>query len=209
MPTTSLTGALKWQYHTPSGGYESPYGVEPLWTFSVGTVADGKLFVPEGHMYSPPLFHNAQQLALNITDGTEVWSIDAFDVTSAPAISDGIMTTLNAYDNQIYAWGKGPSAMTVEVQPFDSAIVIRGTLVDNSAGTKQQAPAANFPNGLPCVSDASQKGWMEYVYMQQPCPTDVIGVPVDISVLDSNGNYRSIGSTTSDGSGMFTFTWMS
>jgi len=35
----------------------------------------------------------------------------------------------------------------------------------------------------------------------------VTGVPVDISVLDSNGNYRSIGSTTSDGSGMFTFTW--
>jgi outer membrane protein assembly factor BamB len=202
-----LNGALKWQYHTPSGGYESPYGVEPLWTFSVGTVADGKLFVPEGHMYSPPLFHNAQQLALNITDGSEVWSIDAFDVTSAPAISDGIMTTLNAYDNQIYAWGKGPSAMTVEVQPFDSAMVIRGTIVDISAGTKQQAPAANFPNGVPCVSDASQKGWMEYVYMQQPCPTDVTGVPIDISVLDSNGNYRSIGSTYSDGSGMFTFTW--
>ncbi len=202
-----LTGALKWQYHTPSGGYESPYGVEPLWTFSVGTVADGKLFVPEGHMYSPPLFHNAQQLALNITDGKEVWSIDAFDVTSAPAISDGIMTTLNAYDNQIYAWGKGPSAMTVEVQPFDSLMVIRGTIVDISAGTKQQAPAANFPNGVPAVSDASQKVWMEYIYMQQPCPTDVTGVPVDISVLDSNGNYRSIGSTTSDGSGMFTFTW--
>jgi hypothetical protein len=48
---------------------------------------------------------------------------------------------------------------------------------------------------------------MEYVYMQQPCPASVTGVPVDISVLDSNGNYRSIGSTTSDGSGMFTFTW--
>ena len=26
-----------------------------------------------------------------------------------PAISDGIMTTLNAYDNQIYAYGMGPS----------------------------------------------------------------------------------------------------
>jgi hypothetical protein len=100
-----LTGAINWQYHTPPGGYESPYGIEPLWTFTVGTVADGKLFVPEGHMYSPPLFHNAQQLALNLTDGKVVWSIDAFDVTSAPAISDGVMTTLNAYDNQIYTWG--------------------------------------------------------------------------------------------------------
>ena len=202
-----VTGELKWQYHTPSGGYESPYGVEPLWTFSVGTVADGKLFVPEGHMYSPPLFHNAQQLALNTTNGEVVWSIDAFDVTSAPAISDGIMTTLNAYDNQIYAWGKGPTSMTAEVQPFGSTMVIRGTVTDISAGTKQEAPAANFPNGVPAVSDASQKDWMEYIYMQQPCPTNVTGVPVSISVLDSNGNYRQIGSATSDGSGMYTYTW--
>jgi hypothetical protein len=202
-----VTGELKWQYHTPSGGYESPYGVEPLWTFSVGTVADGKLFVPEGHMYSPPLFHNAQQLALNTTNGEVVWSIDAFDVTSAPAISDGIMTTLNAYDNQIYAWGKGPTAITAEVQPFGSTMVIRGTVTDISAGTKQEAPAANFPHGVPAVSDASQKDWMEYVYMQQPCPNNVTGVPVSISVLDSNGNYRHIDSATSDGSGMYTFTW--
>ena len=86
MHTISQMELLKWHYHTPSGGYESPYGVEPLWTFTVGTVADGKLFVPEGHMYSPPLFHDAQQLALNITNGQVVWSIDAFDVTSGPAI---------------------------------------------------------------------------------------------------------------------------
>jgi len=202
-----VTGELIWQYHTPSGGYESPYGIEPLWTFSVGTVADGKLFVPEGHMYSPPLFHDAQQLALNTTNGELVWSIDAFDVTSAPAISDGVMVTLNAYDNQIYAWGKGPTAMNAEVQPFGSTMVIRGTVTDISAGTKQEAPAANFPHGVPAVSDASQKDWMEYIYMQQPCPNNVTGVPVSISVLDSNGNYRQIGSATSDGSGMYTFTW--
>ena len=204
-------GALIWHYKTPPGGYESPYGIEPLWTFTVGTVADGKLFVPEGHMYSPPLFHNAQQLALNITDGSVVWSIDAFDVTSAPAISDGVMVTLNAYDNQLYAWGKGPSAMTVTAPQasieFGRSLVIRGTVTDISAGTKQEAQAANFPAGLPCVSDASMTGWMEFVYMQRPSPTNVTGVTVDISVLDSNGNYRSIGSTTSDGSGMYTLTW--
>jgi outer membrane protein assembly factor BamB len=205
------TGAILWQYHTPPGGYESPYGIEPLWTFTVGTIADGKLFVPEGHMYSPPLFHNAQQLALNLTTGQPVWSIDAFDVTSAPAISDGIMTTLNAYDNQIYAYGKGPSAMTVTAPSIGvttaTPITISGTVIDLSAGTKQQAPAANFPNGLPCVSDASMTQWMEYVYMQQPAPTNVTGVPVTISVLDSNGNYRTIGHTTSDDSGTFALTW--
>ena len=205
------TGNFLWEYHTPTGGYESPYGIEPLWTFSVGTVADGKLFLPEGHMYSPPLFHQAQQLALNITDGKVVWSIDAFDVTSAPAIADGIMTTLNAYDNQIYTWGKGPTAMTVTAPDVGvttaTPITIRGTIIDKSAGTQQQAQAANFPYGVPAISDDGQTAWMEYVYMQQPCPTNATGVPVSINVLDSNGNYRQIGSTTSDASGMFTFTW--
>ena len=199
------TGAVNWHYHTPSGGYESPYGVEPLWTFNVGTVADGKLFVPEGHMYSPPLFHGAQQLALNITNGQIVWSIDAFDVTTAPAISDGIMTTLNAYDNQIYAYGMGPSKTTVTAPDIGvttaTPITITGTVMDISAGSSQEAVAANFPNGLPCVSDASMTQFMESVYMQQPVPHNVTGVPVTFSVIDSNGNYRTIGSTTTNGLG--------
>jgi hypothetical protein len=206
-----VTGALNWAYHSPSGGLESPYGVEPIWTFTVGTIADGKLFVPEGHMYSPPLFHKAQQLALNLTDGKLVWSIDAFDVTSGPAISDGVMTTLNAYDNQIYAYGKGPSAMSVTAPKtsieLGRSVVIEGSVVDIAAGTQQQAQAANFPNGVPAVSDASMSPFMEAIYMQQPMPTNTTGVPVSISVLDSNGNSRQIGSTTSNADGMYTLTW--
>jgi hypothetical protein len=202
---------LIWQYHTPSGGYESPYGTEPLWTFTEGTVAGGELFVPEGHEYSPPLFHGAQQLALNITNGQVVWSINAYDVNNAPAISDGVMTTLNSYDNQIYAYGMGPSKTTVEapnpVTSVGSPIVIQGTVTDISAGSQQDAVAANFPNGLPCVSDASMTQFMEAVYMQQPMPTNITGVPVTLSVLDSNGNYRQIGTTTTTPSGTFGFTW--
>ena len=78
-----------------------------------------------------------------------VWSIDAFDVTSGPAISDGIMTTLNAYDNQIYAYGKGPSAITVSAPQIGvttaTPITMTGTVMDISAGSQQQAVAANFP----------------------------------------------------------------
>jgi hypothetical protein len=117
------------------------------------------------------------------------------------------MVWFNGYDNQVYAYGKGPSAMTVSAQSFDSAIVIRGSVIDKSAGTQQAAPAANFPNGVPCVSDASMSRFMEAVYQQQPMPTNTTGVPVSISVLDSNGNFRQIGATTSDGSGMYTLTW--
>jgi hypothetical protein len=206
-----LTGALNWQYHTPSGGYESPYGRWPLWTFSVGTIADGKIFVPEGHMYSPPLFHGAQQLALNLTNGDVVWSIDAFDVTSAPAISDGVMVTLNAYDNQIYAYGKGPSATTVSAPNVGissgSSVIISGTVTDISAGTEQNEQAARFPSGVPVVSDESMSAWMEYVYMKQAKPANATGVPVTIDVIDGNGNYRSIGTATSDASGTFSYMW--
>jgi hypothetical protein len=125
--------------------------------------------------------------------------------------ADGYLSYYNYYDNQIYTIGKGPSAMTISAPSVGvstaTPIVISGTVTDISAGSKQPTVAANFPNGLPCVSDASQAAWMEYVYMQKQSPTNVTGVPIDISILDSNGNYRSIGRTTSDGSGTFALTW--
>jgi hypothetical protein len=88
-----------------------------------------------------------------------------------------------------------------------SGLVIRGTVLDVSAGTQQQEQKADFPYGVPCVSDASQSSWMEYVYMQKPKPTNATGVPVSIDVIDANGNYRNIGNTTSDTSGTFSFNW--
>jgi hypothetical protein len=51
------------------------------------------------------------------------------------------------------------------------------------------------------------KDWMGYVYQQKPLPTNFTGVPVTIDVLDSNGNYRSIGSATTDSRGAYTLTW--
>jgi len=208
------TGAVLWQTNTNTlagpAGSNTPYGVWPLWTFTCGSVADGVLFVPEGHMYSPPLFRGASELAINCTDGTLVWSILGFDITSAPAISDGVMTTINDYDNQIYGFGMGPSKTTVTAPDVgvttSTPITIRGSVMDISAGSQQEAVAANFPNGLPCVSDASMSQFMESVYMQQPMP-HTTGVPVTLYVLDSNNNYRSIGTTTTDGNGDFSYTW--
>jgi len=210
------TGSIIWQTTTTqlvgSAGENTPYGTWPLWTFSVGTVADGVLFVPEGHMYSPPLFRGAQQLAINITNGQLIWSILSFDVTSGPAISDGIMTTFNAYDNQIYGYGMGPSKTTISAPQVGvttaTPITITGSVTDISTGASQQAVAANFPNGLPCVSDASMSAFMEAVYMQQPMPSNITGVPVTLSVLDSNGNYRAIGTSTTNAQGEYGFTWI-
>jgi hypothetical protein len=208
---TMTSGVVQWEYHTPPAGYESPYGRNSLWTFSVGTVADGKLYIPEGHMYSPPLYHEAHQLCLNTTDGSLVWQVEAFDVTSGPAIADGVMTTLNAYDNQIYAWGMGATKMTVNAPSVGvttaTPITISGSIYDISAGSTQEAIAARFPNGLPAVSDASMSKYMEYVYMQQEKPTNTTGVPIVINVIDANGNYRTVGTTTSDANGKWGFTW--
>ncbi|MBT0160348.1 carboxypeptidase regulatory-like domain-containing protein [Candidatus Bathyarchaeota archaeon A05DMB-2] len=91
--------------------------------------------------------------------------------------------------------------------PQGSSLVIRGTVTDISAGTKQKEQAARFPNGVPAVSDESMSAWMEYVYMQKPKPTNVTGVTVKIDVIDSNNNYRNIGTTMSDSSGAFSFQW--
>ena len=210
-----LTGNVNWYTNTttlqgPSGTL-NPYGIWPIWTFSVGGVADGLLFLAEGHEYSPPLFLGAQQLAINTTTGELVWSIKSFNVDSHPVTAYGVMTNLNAYDNQIYAFAKGPSKTTVTAPSVGVTtaipITIAGTVTDISAGAQQHATATNFPSGLPAVSDNSMTPWMEYVYMQQPRPTDATGVPVSIYVIDSNGNYRPIGTTTSDISGTFALTW--
>ena len=47
----------------------------------------------------------------------------------------------------------------------------------------------------------------EYVYQQQPCPADVVGVDVTLSVIDANGNFREIGTATTDAMGSYGFTW--
>ena len=65
--------------------------------------------------------------------------------------------------------------------------------MDISAGTTQKQQAADFPNGVPAVSDSSQTAWMQYVYQQGPCPTNAQGVTVTLSTIDPNGNTYVIG----------------
>jgi hypothetical protein len=126
-------------------------------------------------------------------------------------ISDGYLIGLNYYDNKIYSYGKGPSELTVAAPDsgveVGKSLVIHGSVTDISPGTKQTEQAARFPNGVPAVSDNSEEAWMEYVYSQQARPTNATGVPVRIDVIDSNGNFRTIGNTTSDASGFYSFDW--
>jgi hypothetical protein len=47
---------------------------------------------------------------------------------------------------------------------------------------------------------------MEYVYMQKGRPSNTTGVPITLSVVDANGNFREIGTTTSN-DGFFSLNW--
>ena len=210
------TGAMLWYTNTNilqgPAGTATPYGVWPIWSFNnPGAIADGVLFLAEGHEYSPPMFDGAKQLAINITNGELVWSIKGFNVNGGTAIADSITVVHNGYDNELYAFGMGTSKTTIAVPTAgittSEPITISGSIIDTSAGTQQNQVLGNYPNGVPCVSDASQSAFMESVYMQQPMPTNTTGVPVTLSVIDSNGNYRQIGTTTSNADGMFAFTW--
>jgi hypothetical protein len=60
-------------------------------------------------------------------------------------------------------------------------------------------------NGVAAVSDNDQEAYMTYLYEQQLKPTNAAGVPVDINVIDPNGNLVKIGTTHSDVNGFYSF----
>jgi outer membrane protein assembly factor BamB len=204
------TGKTVWGWNA-GNTTDTPYGTWPLGSFPDCVLADGKLYVFAGHDYTPPVFKGAKIYCLNATTGEFIWSSLSFEVVGGTACADGVLVRFNGYDNQIYGYGKGPSKITVDAPSVGvttaTPITIKGTITDISAGSTQQATAANFPNGLPCVSDASQSQFMDAVYQQQQMPTNLTGVPVTINVVDANGNYRTIGSTVSNAYGTYSFTW--
>ena len=214
----ALTGDLKWSYGNDGAGNStnSGFAVPGHYPTSINAIANGILYtVTTEHTIQTPIYKGALCRAINATTGEEIWTLSSnvaeFNEMNY-AIADGFATWFNSYDNQIYSVGRGPSAMTVTASPkvttLSSSVLIEGTVTDTAAGTNQNEQSARFPNGVPAVSDDSMSDWMRYVYMQGPRPTTASGVPVTFSVVDANGNYRDIGSTTSDADGFYSFSWM-
>ncbi len=211
-------GSLLWTYgnggegNSTNSGLETPWGRYP--TF-VDVIADGKVYLSTTeHSANTPLYKDALFRCINATDGTEIWTMMGYATNmygGTDVVADGYFAFLNCYDMQIYCVGKGPSATTVTASPkvsvHGSNVLVEGSVIDVSAGTGQAEQAARFPHGVPAVSDASMSEWMEYVYMQKPKPTNVTGVGVVISVLDSNNNCYEVGRTTSDADGFFRLTF--
>jgi outer membrane protein assembly factor BamB len=206
------TGAEIWSWSTGSAGYDTPYGVWPIYGSPAGLLAEGKFYIGTGHEYTPPVFKGAKVYCLNATTGKEIWSIIDWPGSKGDwVIGDGVFVSPNIYDMQLYAYAPGPTKTTVTAPSVgvttETPVTISGTVTDISPGSQQTAVAMNFPNGLPCVSDESMTPFMEAVYEQQPMPSNVTGVQVTLSVLDSNGNCYDIGTTTTDVSGTYGLTW--
>jgi hypothetical protein len=207
----ATTGTLLWQSTPVTMGYTGYWDTIP---HSVGTFAAGNIYwYGEEHSPGPSLEPGFMIGDLNATTGAPIWNITFWDsgggFSSAIATADGYIVALNGYDNQIYAFGKGPTAITVQTPLADvvqgNGFTIQGTVMDISAGTKQSAIAARFPNGVPAVDEASETAWMEYVYMQNPRPSSASGVSVTIDVYDPNNNFVHLGDTHSDSSGTYSF----
>lgn len=209
------TGNLLWSY--TANNPEAAGSAFSQWPLYPMFIADGMIYVihTEHSGYEQSLPPDAPMICLNATTGAIVWRADGLmrgtHWGGYPIIGDSIIAAMNTYDEQIYAIGKGPSSVTVDAPmtgvTVGNSIIIRGTINDVSPGTQQAAIALRFPNGVPAVSDGNMTAWMRYVYQQASKPTSVQGVSVAISVVDANGNYRTIGSTTSDASGTYSIAW--
>ncbi|HLC00417.1 MAG TPA: PQQ-binding-like beta-propeller repeat protein [Candidatus Bathyarchaeia archaeon] len=211
------TGDLVWTYGNGGEGNSTnsfrylAYGHYP--TF-IGAFGSGMVYAfTAEHTVNTPIYKGALARGINATDGTEIWTLSNYDgsfFALSYAIADGFATLFNGYDNQIYSIGRGPSVATVSAPdvatPFGTPVIIKGTVMDISAGTQQDEQAARFPKGVPVVSDESMTEWMGYIYQQKPRPS-VTGVDVTLSVLDSNGNSREIGTVTTDSDGFFSYQW--
>jgi hypothetical protein len=207
------TGKILWIYNATDIGFESPYGNYPL---SITCIADGKLYLYSSeHSPTQPLWRGPNLRCINASNGAELWKILYFGGSlfagNTAAIADGFLLALNFFDNQIYCFGKGPSATTVTVQDDviteGSSVLIKGTVTDQAPGATEMAQKLGYVNGVPAISDEDQQAWMEYLYEQQSMPKNAKGVEVTLDTLDPNGNFIHIDTVTSDMSGGFKKLW--
>jgi hypothetical protein len=134
-----------------------------------------------------------------------------FYYRSSVVIGDSIIAILDSYDQRFYAFGKGPTEVTIEAplvaSDWGEKIVLRGRVNDVSPGTQTSAIKMRFPKGVPAVSDGDMSEWMKYVYQQFEMPM-VSGVPVKLEVVvDPNGNWYDIGTVYTDVSGFYYIEW--
>ncbi len=193
------TGEIAWSFSSGNSGLETPYGTYPFYMGPI--IADGVVYAGTSeHSPTQPLIRGEKLFALDANTGKELWSIDG--IHTIQAIADGYLVGYNGYDNQIYCFGKGPSATTVSAPNVGitqgSSLVISGTVTDESAGQP----------GTPAIADADMGKYMAFLKEQQPIDmTQVKGVPVKLRAQAPEGSTIPITEVTSDSYGNFFCEW--
>jgi hypothetical protein len=198
-------GQWLWDFNTGSSGTETNYGQWPLLSagFLGGAPGTGglRIYATGGHTHLQPLFRGSEMYAVDGETGKLLWSIYGWWQAGSAVGADGYMLAVNGYDNQLYSFGKGKTAITVTAPqtlvPKGQPVLISGTVTD-------QSPAQP---GTPAISDESMSGWMEYLNMQKPKPNNATGVKVHLTAIDPNNNFQDIGVVTSDAGGLFKTLW--
>jgi outer membrane protein assembly factor BamB len=174
-------------------------------------MADGKIYAFSGeHTPSEPITRGWSLYCVNATDGSLIWKIEG--PMSVGTVADGYLTASNTYDGYTYVFGKGLSQTTVITAPAigGSAVLIKGTVMDNSPGDQSSfinptAPldSPTKPGTVPYVSAASMGTQMEYLYEQQPIDgiwhnETLTGVPVTLTAIGSDGSVIDLGKVTTN-----------
>ena len=192
------TGQRVWKFYSGNSGAETPYGTWPMFGNIIATPSI--IYAANGeHSPTVPLYQDEKLYAIEAKTGENLWNITGY--WSMGAIANGYLVGYSAYDNRMYVFGKGPSATAVSTPdtavPRGTPVMIKGTVTDQSEGAK----------GTAAISDESMSAWMEYLYMQQPKPTDAKGVQVKLTAIDPNGNTEDIGTATTDTNGNYGIMW--
>jgi len=209
----ATTGKLIWSREI-TDKYNESYHREAWWLIPVA-ISDGKIYIGHmAHSAQEPKPRGAPFFALDCETGETVWMIDgAFRQTrwgGRGLMGDSMIVTMDTYDQQIYAIGKGPSAMTATAPNFaittGTTALISGTVMDVSPGTQTDKVQLRFSNGVPAVSDESMSEWMLYVYKQFERPMSTTGV--EVTVFAQQGDrVIDIGTTVSNANGRYSIDW--
>jgi len=209
----ATTGTLMWTFEQ-TDKYTESYHREAWWAVPC-FISSGKIYIGYSvHSSQVPLPRGAPFYALDIETGEVVWQIDgAFRQLAwggRAVIGDSIIATIDSYDNQVYAVGKGPSEMTVTtsnaVTTAGNTVLISGTVMDTSPGTEQHEISKRFAKGVPAVADECMSDWMLYVYKNFERPMGTTGV--EVTVFAQQGDHViDVGKVVSDDSGRFAITW--
>jgi outer membrane protein assembly factor BamB len=206
------TGKFLWKYEAKDTYSEISWSNN--WPIFIPFITDGKIYLYHAvHLPPNPKPRGAPFICLDAESGDEIWRVDGLfrgtkrDGTAI--IGDSIIVTQDTYDQRIYAIGKGPSSITVDVRndiTLGRSVTIFGTVLDVSPGTEDEAIQLRFPNGVPAISDEDMSEWMLYVYKQFERPEDATGVEVFVKIQDPNGDWYST-YVTADSNGVFSFMW--